>query len=290
MKYLDITARLLPLLLLILASSCVSKEYPVTGAVTETLYRTEYATEVYTENETTIDTVTNSYELPLYYSWYSQNIAFNGQTNFWYLAYDIPQWPTYDNLRLTISIWKQFQYESTSIRILDMTRSGHLTTPAPAIYGDTDEGEVEWTWITPSTIATVSTSSSSSSDTSGDSSEGTSTTTTGGAATTWLDTANVQINEARFLGGRTNLWSRPENPQVFELDAGKAQKIGVIVSGPQNQWNARVTLKGAFTRNIVSNKTVSRERQVEKQVPYEVQKQQTTYQVRQVPFWEAFSQ
>lgn len=290
MKYLDITARLLPLLLLILASSCVSKEYPVTGTVTETLYRTEYATEVYTENETTIDTVTNSYELPLYYSWYSQNIAFNGQTNFWYLAYDIPQWPTYDNLRLTISIWKQFQYESASIRILDMTRSGHLTTPAPAIYGDTDEGEVEWTWITPSTIATVSTSSSSSSDTSGDSSEGTSTTTTGGAATTWLDTANVQINEARFLGGRTNLWSRPENPQVFELDAGKAQKIGVIVSGPQNQWNARVTLKGAFTRNIVSNKTVSRERQVEKQVPYEVQKQQTTYQVRQVPFWEAFSQ
>jgi len=290
MKYFDITARLLPLLPLILASSCVSKEYPVTNAVTETQYRTEYVTEVYTENVTTVDTVTNSYELPLYYSWYSQNIAFNGQTNFWYLAYDIPQWPTYDNLRLTISIWKQFQYESASIRILDMTKSGHLTTPDPAVYGDTETGQIKWTWITPSTTGSVSASSSSSSGASEDSSEETSVTTTGGAATTWLDTANVQINEARFLGGRTNLWSRPEDPQVFELDAGKAQKIGVIVSGPQNQWNARVTLKGAFTRNIVSNKTVNGERQVEKQVPFEVQKQQTTYQVRQVPFWEVFSQ
>ncbi len=289
MKYLDITARLLPLLL-ILASSCVSREYPVTGAVVETQYRTEYATEVYTENETTVDTVTNSYELPLYYSWYSQNIAFNGQTNFWYLAYDIPQWPTYDNLRLTISIWKQFQYESASIRILDMTRSGHLTTPAPAIYGDTDVGQVKWTWITPGTTATVGTSSSSSSGASESPSEESSAHTTGGAATTWLDTANIQINEARFLGGRTNLWSRPEDPQVFELDAGKAQKIGVIVSGPQNQWNARVTITGTFSRDIVSHKTVSGERQVEKQVPYEVQKQQTTYQVRQVPFWEVFSQ
>jgi len=275
--------------MLIFAASCVSKEYPVTDAVTETRYRTEYVTEAYTENETTIDTVTNSYELPLYYSWYSQNIAFNGQTNFWYLAYDIPQWPVYDNLRLTISIWKQFQYESASIRILDMTGSGHLTTPAPAIYGDTDVGQVEWTWITPSTTATASASSSSSSGASENPSEESSVTTTGGAATTWLDKANVQINEAKFLGGRTNLWSRPEDPQVFELDAGKAQKIGVIICGPQNQWNARVTVKGAFTRNIVSYKTVSGERQVAKQVPYEVQKQQTIYQVRQVPFWEAFS-
>ncbi|MBN1690271.1 MAG: hypothetical protein JW901_04555 [Dehalococcoidia bacterium] len=289
MKYIDTTTRLLPLLLLIFAASCVSKEYPVTDTVTETRYRTEYVTEVYTENETTIDTVTNSYELPLYYSWYSQNIAFNGQTNFWYLAYDIPQWPVYDNLRLTISIWKQFQYESASIRILDMTGSDHLTTPAPATYGDTDVGQVEWTWITPSTTATASASSSSSSGTAENPSEESSVTTTGGAATTWLDKANVQINEAKFLGGRTNLWSRPEDPQVFELDASKAQKIGVIICGPQNQWNARVTVKGAFTRNIVSYKTVSGERQVAKQVPYEVQKQQTIYQVRQVPFWEAFS-
>ena len=292
MKYIDITIRLLLLILPLVAASCVPREYPLTSTVTETAYRTEYVTEAYTENETTVDAVTNSCELPVYYSWFSNNIAFNGQTRFWYIAYDIPPWPAYDNLRLTVSIWKQYQYELASIRILDMTEGGHLTTPDPGTDGDTGKGQVTWTWITPSTTSSVSSSSASSSGASETSTEEstTSSSTSGGASTTWLDAANVQINQARFLGGRTNLWSRPEDPQVFELDAGRAQKIGIIICGPENQWNARVTLRGTFTRNIVSYKTVVRERQVEKQVPYQIQKQQTINQVRQVPFWEIFSQ
>ncbi|MFA5078818.1 MAG: hypothetical protein WC541_04965 [Dehalococcoidia bacterium] len=283
MKYIDITIRLLPLILPLFAASCIPREYPVTSTVTETGYRTEYVTEAYTENETAVDAITDSCELPVYYSWYSNNIAFNGQPHFWYIAYDIPRWPEYDNLRLTVSIWQQYQYELASIRVLDMTEGGHLTTPDPATSADTGKGQVAWNWITAST-----TSSTSSETSSGESS--TSTVTYGGASTSWLDTANVQINQARFLGGRTNLWSRPENPQVFELDAGRAQKIGIIVCGPENQWNARITLRGTFTRNIVSYKTVVKERQVEKQVPYQIQKQQTATQVRQVPFWEIFSQ
>jgi len=274
---------MLPLILPAFISSCISREYPVTGTETETAYRTEYVTTTYTENKTTVDSITSSCELQPFYTWYSQNIAFNGQTNFWYLAYDIPQSPPYDNLRLKVLIWKQLQYETASIRILDMTRGGHLTTPAPAVYGDTDPGQIKWTWITASTTGTTTTSSSS------DGTSGESFSTTGGASTTWLDTANVQINQARFLGGRTNLWSRPENPQVFDLDAGRAQKIGIIICGPQNQWNARVTLEGTFTRNTVSHETVTRDRQEAKQVPYEVEKQVTRYETRQVPFWEIFS-
>jgi hypothetical protein len=291
MKYIDIAAGLTPLILLTLLSACVSREYPVTTTVKETKYRTEYVTETYTENRTTVDSVTRSYELPVYYSWYSQNVCFNGKTNFWYLAYDIPQWPAYDNLRLTVSIWKQYQYESTSIRVLDMTEGGHLTTPDPAVYGDTStKGQVNWTWITASATGSTGISSGSSSSTSENQSETANVTSTGGASTTWLDTANTQINRSKFLGGRNNLWSRPEDPQVFELDAGRAQKIGIIVCGPLYQWNARVSLNGAFTRNIVSYNTISGERQVEKQIPYEIEKQQTTYQVRQVPFWEILRQ
>jgi len=289
MKTIDLTVLLLLLPLLALASSCISREYPVTSTYTETAYRTEYVTETYTENQTTVDSITGSYDLQPFYTWYSQNIAFNGQTNFWYLAYDIPQSPPYDNLRLKVSIWKQLQYESASIRILDMTKGGQLTTPAPAIYGDTGLGQVKWTWITASTTGTLTTSSSSSGSTSDNASSEATGIVIGGASTTWLDMANIQINQAKFLGGRTNLWSRPENPQVFELDAGKAQKIGIIICGPQSQWNARVTLEGTFTRNAVSHKTVTRERQVAVQVPYEVEKQKTTYQAMQVPFWEIFS-
>jgi hypothetical protein len=286
MKTVNILALMLTPLLLGCVSSCISKEYPVTGTYTETAYRTESVTETYTENETTVDSITDSYELQPFYTWYSQNISFNGQTNFRYLAYEIPQSPPYDNLRLKVSIWKQLQYESASVRILDMTKGGQLTTPAPAIYGDTGEGQVKWTWITASTTGTTPIPSSSASE---NASEEVSGFVMGGASTTWLDMANIQINQAKFLGGRTNIWSRPENPQIFDLDAGKAQKIGVIICGPQNQWNSRVTLEGLFTRDTVSYKTVTRERQMSKQVPYEVQKQKTTYQARQVPFWEIFS-
>jgi hypothetical protein len=286
MKTTHIMALMLPPLLLAFASSCISKEYPVTSNYAETAYRNESITETYTENETTVDSITDSYELQPFCTWYSQNIAFNGQTNFRYLAYDIPQSPPYDDLRLKVSIWKQLQYEAASIRILDMTKGGQLTTPDPAIYGDTSLGQIKWTWITASTSGTTVTSSSSSDGTSGESTSF----NIGGASTTWLDMANIQINQAKFLGGRTNIWSRPENPQVFELDAGKAQKIGIIICGPQNQWNAQVTMEGTFTRNAVSYKTVVKERQVAKQVPYEVQKQKTIYQARQVPFWEIFSQ
>lgn len=289
MKITNLTVLMLPLLLLAFATSCISREYPVTSTYTETAYRTEYVTETYTENQTTVDSITGSYELQPFYTWYSQNIAFNGQTNFWYIAYDIPQSPPYDNLRLKVSIWKQLQYESASIRILDMTKGGQLTTPAPAIYGDTGLGQVKWTWITASTTGTLTTSSSSSGSTSDNASSEATGIVIGGASTTWLDMANIQINQAKFLGGRTNLWSKPENPQVFELDAGKAQKIGIIICGPQNQWNARLTLQGTFTRNAVAHETVTGERQVAKEVPYEVEKQKTTYQARQVPFWEIFS-
>lgn len=285
MKTIDLTVLLLLLPLPALAASCVSREYPVTSAYTETAYRTEYISETYTENETTVDSITDSYELTPFYTWYSQNISFNDQPNFWYIAYDIPQSPPYDNLRLKVSVWKQLQYESASIRILDMTKGGQLTTPAPAIYGDTGLGQVKWTWIKAATTGTVITSGTPSDNASGEATSF----TIGGASTTWLDMANIQINQSKFLGGRTNLWSTPENPQVFELDAGKAQKIGIIVCGPQNQWNARVTLRGTFTRDTVTHKPVTMERQVAVQVPYEVEKQKTTYQVRQVPFWEIFT-
>jgi len=288
MKNIELIAAMILLPILYFTSSCISKEYPVTGTYTDTEYRTEYISETITENETTVDSITASCELQPFYTWYSQNVAFNGQTNFWYLAYDIDQSPPYDNLRLKVSIWKQFQYETASVRILDMSKGGHLSIPDPAIYGDTDEGRVQWTWITPSTTATLALSDSSDSM-SGDSSEEAAVLTTGGASTTWLDMANIQINQSRFLGGRTNLWSKPENPQVLDLDAGKAQKIGIIICGPQSQWNARVTLEGTFRHNVVSYETVTRDRQEAKQVPYEVQKQVTTYETRQVPFWEMFS-
>jgi hypothetical protein len=274
----------LPLLMAV-SASCVTRQYPVTSTYEETAYRTEYVSETYTENETTVETQSGHYDLPVYYSWYSQNIAFSGKTNVWYLAYDVPQEPPYDNLRLKVSIWKQPQYEAASVSLLDMTRGGHLSTPAPAVTGDSGKGQVKWTWITSLSQGTTTTTSSDSTDSE---SEVSTSVTTGGVSDSWVDAANIQLNQALFLGGRNYLWSKQEDPQIFELDAGGAQKIGAIICGPQNSWNARITVAATWSHNDISYRPVTRERKVEKQVPYTVQKQKTVYETRQAPFWEAF--
>ncbi|MCX6001603.1 MAG: hypothetical protein NTY79_03605 [Chloroflexi bacterium] len=279
----NISLLLLILTLLAVFASCISRQYPVTSTYQETAYRTEYASETYTENETAVETLSGQYELTPFYSWYSQNIAFSGQTNVWYIAYDIPQTPPYDNIRLIVSIWKQLQYEPATISVLDMTQGGHLSTPAPATAGDTGKGQVKWTWITSSSSGTTSTFSSVSSTDSGSTG---STGVIGGASDSWVDAANTRINQALFLGGRTYLWSKQADPQIIEMNAGRAQKIGVIICGPQNSWNSRITVAANWSSSTTSYQPVTKERKIEKQVPYTVQKQKTIYETRQVPFWE----
>ena len=276
---------LLTLPLLAVFASCIPRQYPVTSTYEETAYRTEYVSEAYTENETTVETLTGQYELTPFYAWYSQNIAFSGKSNVWYIAYDISQEPPYDNVRLKVSVWKQPQYEAASVSLLDMTRGGHLSTPAPAVTGDTGKGQVKWTWITSTSTGTTSTSSSGSSTDGG--SESSTSVTTGGVSDSWVDAANIQLNQALFLGGRNYRWSKEEDPQILELNAGGAQKIGAIICGPQNSWNARITVAATWSRNNISYRPMTRERKIERQVPYTVQKQKTVYENRQVPFWEA---
>jgi len=284
----NVNLLLLTLPLLIIFASCVSRQYPVTSTYEETAYRTEYVSETYTENETTVETLSGQYELTPFYSWYSQYVAFSGKNNFWYTAYDVPESPPYDNIRLKISIWKQPQYESATISVLDMTEGGHLSTPAPSVPGDSGKGRVKWTWITGTGEGTTFSSSSTSGSSSDSSSDTGGSVTVGGVSDTWLDAANIQINQALFLGGRTYLWSKEENPQTFELNAGRAQKIGIILCGPLNGWNARATVAATLSRAITSYRPVTGERKIEKQVPYTIQKQKTTYETRQVPFWEGF--
>ena len=101
-----------------------------------------------------------------------------------------------------------------------------------------------------------------------------------------MDAANIQLNQALFLGGRNYLWSKQEDPQMLELNAGKAQKIGVIICGPQNSWNIRISVTATWSSSITSYQPVTKERKIEKQVPYTVQKQKTIYETRQAPFWE----
>jgi len=236
--------------------SCLAREYPVSQPYSATEYRTETITEKYTDNRTSISAVTGVYELLPVFTWSNQEVYFGGVAFTWYYAYDIPPTPPYDNIRVRVAIRDQQQYERAVIRVLDMSKAGHIYAPDPVVTADEEqEGNVTWQWFR------------------------------GKSTITWLDDANTRIGQARFLAARTNLWSQPDNP-VIEADAGKAAKIAVIISGPVNRWNARIAMSVLWTSTTLQTEPVIDERQVTRQVPYTVQKQRTVYEVRMVPFWE----
>ncbi len=238
--------------------ACIGKQVAVTQSYYETEYRTDNFTETYTENLTPSSSLSGEYELPSYYRWTSSDITFVGFANVHYFGYDIQDASLYDDVRLKILVWKQPQYETASILVYDTSKPGQLSYPDPAGTGETVEE-----------------------DTSSYKING------GNVSAGWLHTANQWIGQARLLGGRTNLWSSKDDPQVIELKAGKATKVAVIVSGPADSWNVSMALHVAWTINPGGQQLAVRERTAQKQTPYQVLRQKTVYQVKQVPFWEA---
>lgn len=239
-----------------LYTACLSQEYPVTENYEETLYKTELSSETYTENETSLHTDSGEFAITSYFKWSSANLSFASVPNVYYYGYDIPGADLYDDIRLRVSVWQQLQQEIARVSIFDMSKTGQIESPLPTSEGMVTEEMPESNLIT------------------------------GGASSTWLKSANSIINHAKFLGGTSYLWSKHSDPQVFYLDAGKASSIAVIVSGPTNKWNGSVDLDVIWSRTSSSQQTVTTERQVTKQVPYQVERQRTVYKIKQIPFWE----
>jgi hypothetical protein len=254
-KYLQLAALIFLPVWLIWLPSCISREYAVTQKYEETEYRTENYTEPYSENISTVQVETAGYELLPYYYWCSQDMLFKETRNLWYYGYDLPESTGDAGARLKIYMWPQLQYEPMYLSVFDMTRSGHIDYPVPeGASGSSEKGLVEWSWIS------------------------------GSATSTWLDWANERMSHAKFLGGRSNVWSSPGDVQLVDLDAGHARTVAIIISGPRDKWNASFNLKVATYGP--ENKQAAGERKMSRQVPYQVQKQRTVYELRQVPFWE----
>jgi hypothetical protein len=240
------------LLLLILVCplffiACVSKEYPVTQNYKETQYKTEITTESYTENQTTVSIESGEYALIPYFNW--------STANFYYYGYEIPDWPPCDNISLRLSMWSQLQHEPVTLRVFDMSKTGQIPFPEPISANEASSQSPTWYIIT------------------------------GTASAQWLRLANTMINQAKFLGATSYLWSQSVDPQILVLKAGKPSSIAIIITGAQNKWNCRVSLDAIWSRINVNYQPVTKEKQVSKQVPFEVERQRTVYQVKQVPFW-----
>jgi hypothetical protein len=240
----------------ILFISCVSKQYPMTQNYQETQYRTEYAREVYTENQTSLSANSGERQLYSYFNWSAAGLSFQGHPGIYYLGYDVPDWTSYDNISLRLSIWRQQQFEPASLAVFDMSKTGHVPSPEPLLTEEIQTQTPGWYLLQ------------------------------GNASETWLKSANAMLNKAKFLGGYSYFRNRAADPQVIVLNAGRPSSIAVIFSAVQNKWNEGITVDALWTRNTIVSQQVTRERQVERQVPYQVQKQRTVYQIRQVPIWE----
>ena len=98
----------------------------------------------------------------------------------------------------------------------------------------------------------------------------------------WLSNLNTTLSTARLLG-EVYLGSGAGNQIVF--DANGVGEFGIFAT----TWNAYAirSVRLVWTDEVIGPKTVTGERQVPYQVPYQVEKQRTVYKSETVPFWDA---
>ncbi len=98
----------------------------------------------------------------------------------------------------------------------------------------------------------------------------------------WLNNLNALLSTAPMLG-EIYLGSGATNQIVF--DANNVKEFGILAT----TWDAYAirSVKLIWTDEVTGPKTVTGERQVPYQVPYQVEKQRTVYNSETVPFWDA---
>ena len=98
----------------------------------------------------------------------------------------------------------------------------------------------------------------------------------------WLNNLNTVLSTAPLLG-ELQLGSGAANQIVF--DANNVREFGIFAT----TWDAYAirSVQLIWTDEVTEPKTVTGERQVAYQVPYQVEKQRTVYKTETVPFWYA---
>ena len=98
----------------------------------------------------------------------------------------------------------------------------------------------------------------------------------------WLNNLNAVVSNAPLLG-QVQLGPGAASQIVF--DASGITEFGIFAT----TWDAYAvrTVKLVWTDEVYGPKTVTGERQVPYQVPYQVEKQRTVYKTETVPFWDA---
>lgn len=241
--------------------SCTSIAQPVKESYVETQLVAENRTETVIETVPVTKIVTGEEPIQPYIMWSNPGLTFSGYDYVWYYGYNLAGLPHHDKWQLIINIYEQKYFENTVLRVFDMSPRGQILAPPSIASSDTiPSTQVQQTWLSPK-IGT-------------------------GIPLNWLSLANVKLNYARFLGGRSNLWSDAESSHALELDPKSSSEIAVVISGPTFPQNARFSTSLAWSDNVTLLTTVQYNRQVPYEIENKLEKQRTVIKTVQVPFWE----
>jgi hypothetical protein len=229
--------------LLLLVTSCVTRQVPVVETYYETEYKTEYRTEPYTE---TVNTVVSSKEGVTYPNlqskWYTDVLipGFQGEGGTYYYDYVIETFHSKNEVQVTLT--QNAQEQSGVVRVYDLSAYGPIP-PRPTPY--------KKIYYEPSEI-------------------------------TWLQNLNTVLSAAPLLG---QVRFGPGAASQIIFDANNVREFGILAT----TWNAYAirSVKLVWTDEVIEPKTVTGERQVAYQVPYQAEKQRTVYKTETVPFWDA---
>lgn len=259
--------------------SCVNKEIPAT----ETYYETESKTESYTDN------VSGEDELVLKAHWYCENLVMGTQdtsySGVWYLGYLLPK---HTSSKVVIQTWERNASQNTSgllssqqnndknemVTVYDVTTTGYMTEPPFDIPIYTIYHYVYSGGMPDFKSRNVSAFEEQ-------------------EFNKWLDQFNTSLSESN-LG--TQFSYGLSSTQGYEFDTTGAIAVAVIIAGregrihqdlsqnsgygfiPQTSFDTPIkSIKSVWSDNITKQREVS----------YQVEKQRTIMQTKQVPFWEA---
>lgn len=147
MKKSGILFLVVTVILLMLATSCVTRQVPVVETYYETEYKTEYRTEPYTE---TVNTVISSKQGTSYLNpaikWYTDLLisGFEGQGGTHYYDYVIESAHSKNQVQINLS--QNTQSENGVVKVYDLSRTGPIP-PRPTPYKQFFYTPSEITWI-----------------------------------------------------------------------------------------------------------------------------------------------
>lgn len=243
--------------------SCITVQSHLQEPYYVTEYTTENRTEIYTETVQVINTIRQEENLQPYIIWSSPQLVFNDHESLWYYGYDLSSFKDHKKQKIKILFFRQQFYEYLAVSIFDMHRRGQLLSP-PLISASDNLSEiaVRREWIT--SKKEISTFSK------------------------WFNVANMKLDFARLLGGKSDVFLNSATTDPIELDTRNCTEVAILISGPTDPQNCRFSTLLIWEEYITEDVTRSAERSVPVQVERSVLKQKTVIESRQVPFWEAF--